>query len=234
MALHNKFFYNGLVRKYTVSIGNIFNSIHVVQFDKDGNELTRSKVPLAYGPKQKYLYRTEQNPDLNERFSIKLPRISFEMIEMRYDANRKTPSTNKLRNNDIINGVKKYSYNAVPYEFLFEVNIMTKNTDEGLQILEQVLPFFTPDYTMTINALPEMDVKLDIPVTIDSIVNDDNWNTNFDERRNITWTLNLTLKGFLFAPIRDSKIILEADWDLSGFDGEEYSSGIETDNSSIL
>lgn len=227
MSLHNSHFYFSMIRKYTVSVGNIFNSIYVVRYNEDGTESSRDKVPLSYGPKQKYLYRTEQNPDLNERFSIKLPRISFEMIEMRYDSSRKTPSTNKFRNDTIVNGTKAYSYNAVPYEFLFDVNIMAKNTDEALQMIEQIVPFFTPDYTLTINAIPELNIVLDIPITIDSITSTDNWNSDFSERRNIVWNIQLTLKGMLFAPIKTSKIILEADWKIDGFDGEKLSSGIE-------
>jgi hypothetical protein len=228
MSLHNQHFYHGLIRKYVVAFGNIFNSIHIVRYDLNGIETFREKVPLAYGPKQKYLYRTEQNPDLNERFAIKLPRISFEMVEMRYDATRKTPSTNKLKTDVIVNQSKDYQYNAVPYEFLFDVNIMAKNTEDALQMVEQVVPFFTPDYTMTINAIPDLNIKLDIPVIINAITSEDNWDTGFNERRDIVWNLSMTLKGFLYAPTRKSKIILEADWDISGFDNNIMSSGIET------
>jgi hypothetical protein len=228
MALHNQFFYHGMIRKYTVAFGNLFNSLHIARF-KDGVETGRERVPLSYGPKQKYLYRTEQNPELNERFAIKLPRISFEMIEMSYDAVRKTPSTNQLRGTADENNVKPYQYNAIPYNFIFDVNIMTKNVDDSLQIVEQIVPFFTPDYTMTINAIPALDHKLDIPIILNSITSNDNWDSGFDERRDITWNLQFTVKGFVYAPIRDSKIILQAEWDLSGFDGELYASGIETE-----
>jgi hypothetical protein len=184
---------------------------------------------MAYGPKDKYLYRTVQNPDLNEKFAIKLPRISFEFIKMKYDGSRKTPSTNKIRNDSIDNNSRNYQYNAVPYDFIFDVNIMVKNTNDGLQIIEQILPFFTPDYTMTINVIPELDLKLDIPIVIDDINMADNWTTDFKERRDIVWTLQLTLRGFLFAPVKNSKIILEADWDIEGFDHNILSSGIETE-----
>ena len=228
MSLHNKFFYHKLIRSYTVAFANIFNSIYVVRFDQQGNEIEREKVPMAYGPKNKYLYRNEQNPDLNEKFAIKLPRISFELVEMKYDGSRKTASTQKLRSNNVVAGTKSYQYNAVPYEFLFDVNVMAKNTDEALQIVEQILPFFTPDYTMTINVIPELGHKLDIPVTMESVTLSDNWATDFKVRRDIVWNLNFVLKGFLYAPTRDAKVILEADWFINGFDGEEYSSGIET------
>lgn len=229
MALHNKHFYFGTLRSYVVAFGNIFNSIHVVRYDSNGIEVQREKVPMAYGPKHKYLYRTEQNTDLNEKFAIKLPRISFEMVEIRYDASRKTPSTQKLRGTNVTDGSKSYQYNAVPYEFLFDVNIMAKNTNEALQIVEQILPFFTPDYTMSVNLIPELNHTLDIPVTITSITMDDNWDTDFKERRDIVWNIQLVLKGFLYAPTRESKIILQAEWSISGFDGELFDSGIETE-----
>jgi hypothetical protein len=236
MALHNTHFYHGTTRRYVASFGNIFNSIFVTRRDENGNELSREKVPLSYGPKQKYLYRLTQNPDLNERFSIKLPRISFELVEIKYDDARKTPSVNQLKSGVHADGSKSFQYNAVPYEFLFDVNIMAKNTDEALQIIEQVLPFFAPDYTMTINVIPELNHKLDIPVTINGIDIDDNWDETFKERRHIIWTLNMSMKGFLYAPTRDSKIILEADWHLYGFDDdgdgepdEDFASGTETE-----
>lgn len=233
MALHNKHFYTGTIRKYVVSIGNLFNSIYIVHSDINGIETSREKVPLAYGPKQKYIYRLAQNPDLNSKHSIKLPRIAFEMIEVRYDPSRKTPSTNKLRNDSIVNGSKQYQYNAVPYEFLFDVSIIAKNTDDALQIVEQILPFFTPDYTMTINVMPELDITLDIPITINNVATDDNWSSDFNERREIIWKIELILKGFLFAPTKSAKIILEADWDLSGYDDNVLASGIETNRNGI-
>lgn len=229
MSLHNKHFYFGTIKKYVVIVGNLFNSIHVVRFNSDGEEVFREKTPITYGPKEKYLYRTEQNPDLSERFSIKLPRISYELLQMKYDAGRKTPSTNKLRRDTIVDDKKQFMYNAVPYDFIFEVNIMAKNSDEVLQMVEQIVPFFTPDYTLTANILPQLEHKLDIPIIIDSIATDDTWNSDFSKRRSIVWTIQMTLKGFLYAPIRDSKVILQADWTIEGFDGEVYSSGSETE-----
>ena len=151
------------------------------------------------------------------------------MIEIKYDASRKTPSTQKLRGTDVKDGSRLFQYNASPYEFLFDVNIMAKNTDEALQIVEQILPFFTPDYTMTVNVLPELNHKLDIPVTIASITMEDSWDTDFKERRDIVWNMQLVLKGFIYAPIRDAKVILQAEWEINGFDGSVISSGIETE-----
>lgn len=229
MSLHNNYFYHNTIRKYVVSFGNIFNSIYIVR-SSNGNEDFREKVPMAYGPKEKYVYRLEQNPDLNERFAIKLPRISFELLEMIYDANRKTPSNIKLRNPTQNPDSREWSYNAVPYNFLFEVNIMGKTSDECLQIVEQIAPFFTPDHTLTIDSLPELNHKLDIPIVLNSINKNDNWDGTFDERRNIIWTMEFTLMGFLYPPVRDSKIITQAEWNIyDGYSEQLLSSGIETE-----
>lgn len=218
-----------MIRRYVVSFGNLFNNIHVVRYNEDGSEKFREKVPMAYGPKEKWFYRTEQNPDLQERHALKLPRIAYEMVEMRYDATRKTPSTNKLRQDTPSPTSRKYQYNAVPYEFLFDVYFGGKNSDECLQMVEQVLPFFTPDHTLTIATVPEIDQKLDVPIVMNMTQIDDTWDGTFKERRHVIWTMNFSLRGFLYPPTRDSKIILQAEWNIEGFDGELFSSGIETE-----
>lgn len=240
MSLHNKHFYHGTTRRYVVAFGNIFNNIHILRYNKDGTENHREKVPMAYGPKEKYVYRNEQNADLTERYAIKLPRISYELKEIRYDATRKTQSANKLRNPDNSPTSKTWTYAPVPFSFDFQVNIMGKTSDECLQIVEQIIPFFTPDYTMTIDVIPELNHKLDIPVIINNIALTDNWDGSFQERRNIIWVMDFTLNGFLYPPVRDSKIILEADWNIAGYDNDDepdktilYSSGTETDPTPI-
>lgn len=234
MSLHNKHFYFQTMRRYVVSFGNIFNNIHVVRYSPTGEEVQREKVPMAYGPKEKYLYRNEQNPDLNEKFAIKLPRVSYELVELNYNPSRKTPSTNKLLN-DRTGNTKQWSYNAVPYDMLFKVYIMGKTSDEALQIVEQILPFFTPDHTLTIDVHPNIDLKLDVPVTVKNINLTDTWDGNFNERRNIIWELTFNLSGFLFQPTRDSKIITQAEWNIAGYDNNGdpdiniiYDQGIET------
>lgn len=234
MSLHNNHFYHQTIRKYVVSFGNIFNNIHVVRYLATGEESQREKVPMAYGPKEKYLYRNEQNPDLTEKFAIKLPRISYELVELNYNPARKTPSTNKLMNARTGN-TKKWSYNSVPYDLIFKVYVMGKTSDEALQIVEQILPFFTPDHTLTVNVHPDIDLKLDVPVTVNNVNLTDTWDGNFNERRNIVWELTFNLSGFLFQPTRDSKIITQAEWTIAGYDNNDepdktyiYDEGIET------
>lgn len=221
MGLHNKHFYYSTIRKYVVSFGNIFNNLYIVRFDQNGVELQRERVPMAYGPKEKYLYRLQQNPDLNETFSIKLPRVAYELTKVRYDPARKTPPNNKIRSSAQDTGDKVWSYNPVPYQFIFKVSVMGKNSDECLQIVEQVAPFFTPDHTVTIDAHPNFQTPLDIPITLDDIAIDDNWNGDFTERRHITWEMTFTLSGFLYPPTRVAPIILQSEWNVAGYDNND-------------
>lgn len=236
MGLHNKHFYENITRSYVVAFGNLFNNIYIKRYNADGTENQREKVPMAYGPKEKYLYRNEQNKDLNERFAIKLPRISYELVEVGYDAPRKTPSANKLRNPTNNPADATWSFNALPYAFVFKVYVMGKTSDECLQIIEQIAPFFTPDHTLTLQNMPNLDQVLDVPVTMNSITLKDTWNGTFQERRDIVWELTFTLSGFLFPPTKSSKIILQSEWNINGYDNNgipdptiEYSSGIETE-----
>jgi hypothetical protein len=224
MGLHNKHFYTQTIRKYVVGFGNIFNNVYILRFNKDGEEVQREKVPMAYGPKEKYIYRLEQNDDLVEKYSIKLPRISYEMIKVRYDPSRATPPNNKLRNprNGSVDG-NLWAFNAVPYQFVFKVYIMGKTSDECLQIVEQIVPFFTPDFTMTIKSHEELEQKLDIPVTLDSIDLNDTWDGEFTDRRHIIWELDFTLSGFLYPPVRTAPLILQSEWNIGGYDA--YASG---------
>lgn len=234
MGLANKHFYHNTIRRFTVSFGNIFNNIYVIRYDKDGNEIQREHVPMAYGPKEKYIYRLEQNPDLTEKIAIKLPRISYELIEVKYDATRHSAAQLKVRNASNIAGERKWSYNPLPYEFKYVVYVMGKTTDECLQIIEQIVPFFTPDHTLNIDIVPELNQKLDVPVTLESVGLEDNWDGSFQERRNIIWKLVFNLKGYLYPPIRESKIILQSEWNILGYDDDQvYAQGIETDPTPI-
>lgn len=234
MALHNKHFYHQTIRKFVVSFGNIFNNLYVIRYLPNGEEKEREKVPMAYGPKEKYLYRNEQNKDLSEKFAIKLPRISYELTKITYASSRKTPSTNRIQNQRV--GDKKtWSYNPVPFDFTFKVYVMGKTSDEALQIVEQIVPFFTPDHTLTVDIHPSIDMELDVPVKMDSVSINDNWDGTFQERRNIIWEMQFTLSGFLFPPARTSEIILQSEWTIAGYDDNGnpdktnvYDSGIET------
>jgi hypothetical protein len=159
------------------------------------------KVPLNYGPHEKFLARLEGNPDLQRPIAMQLPRMAFEITGITYDANRKFPLTNKITAPDPNNSTGVlYQYMPVPYNIDMTLKIMTKNAEDGTYIIEQILPYFNPMWSATLNLIPEMNIKHDIPITLDNIVCEDTYEGDFLTRRAIIWTLNFTIKGYFFGP----------------------------------
>ena len=206
-------FYNQAVRKTVVSFGTLFNNIELKK-TVDGQVIETEKVPLAYGPKQKFLYRLQGNPTDGRKVAITLPRIYFEMTGIDYDATRKTPATQKYKTviNDNGNEVRT-QYVPVPYNISFEVGILCKSQDDGLQILEQILPFFQPSFSMSLKFIPDMNEVRDVAVVLNSVDFDDDWEDDFSTRRSITYTMQFTAKSYIYGPytkadvIRKSRII---------------------------
>jgi len=206
-------FYNQAVRKTVVSFGTLFNNIELKKI-VDGQVIETEKVPLAYGPKQKFLYRLQGNPTDGRKVAITLPRIYFEMTGIDYDASRKTPATQKYKTviNDNGNEVRT-QYVPVPYNVSFEVGILCKSQDDGLQILEQILPFFQPSFSMSLKFIPDMNEVRDVAVVLNSVDFDDDWEDDFSTRRSITYTMQFTAKSYIYGPytkadvIRKSRII---------------------------
>ena len=206
-------FYNQAVRKTVVSFGTLFNNIELKK-TVDGQVIETEKVPLAYGPKQKFLYRLQGNPTDGRKVAITLPRIYFEMTGIDYDASRKTPATQKYKTviNDNGNEVRT-QYVPVPYNISFEVGILCKSQDDGLQILEQILPFFQPSFSMSLKFIPDMDEVRDVAVVLNSVDFDDDWEDDFSTRRSITYSMQFTAKSYIYGPyskadvIRKSRII---------------------------
>jgi len=206
-------FYNQAVRKTVVSFGTLFNNIELKK-TVDGQVIETEKVPLAYGPKQKFIYRLQGNPTDGRKVAITLPRIYFEMTGIDYDAARKTPATQKYKTviNDNGNEVRT-QYVPVPYNISFEVGILCKSQDDGLQILEQILPFFQPSFSMSLKFIPDMDEVRDVAVVLNSVDFDDDWEDDFSTRRSITYTMQFTAKSYIYGPytkadvIRKSRII---------------------------
>ena len=206
-------FYNQAVRKTVVAFGTLFNNIELKK-TVDGQVIETEKVPLAYGPKQKFLYRRQGNPTDGRKVAITLPRIYFEMTGIDYDAARKTPATQKYKTviNDNGNEVRT-QYVPVPYNISFEVGILCKSQDDGLQILEQILPFFQPSFSMSLKFIPDMDEVRDVAVVLNSVDFDDDWEDDFSTRRSITYTMQFTAKSYIYGPytkadvIRKSRII---------------------------
>ena len=206
-------FYNQAVRKTVVSFGTLFNNIELKKV-VDGQVMEVEKVPLAYGPKQKFLYRLQGNAADGKKVAITMPRIYFEMTGIDYDPSRKTPATQKYKTviNDEGNEVRT-QYVPVPYNISFEVGILAKSQDDGLQILEQILPFFQPSFSMSLKFIPDMDEVRDVAVVLNNVDFEDDWEDDFSTRRSITYSMQFTCKSYIYGPytkadvIRKSRII---------------------------
>ena len=196
------YFYHEIIRKTVISFGTLFNDVHVRHQDASGKDISEMKVPVSYGPRQKFLARIQQQPDLNKATQISLPRMSFEVNNITYDPSRKTGVTQTFKVKDG-KQVKKV-FMPVPYNLGFELNILTKLQDDSLQILEQVLPFFQPGFTLTIDLVNSIGEKRDVPMVLDSINFTDDYEGNFETRRALIYTLNFTAKTFMFGPVADS------------------------------
>jgi hypothetical protein len=202
------------LRKYIIVFGTVFNDIYINRLSNAGEVLQTLKVPLTYGPKDKVLSRLEQNPKMDNQVGIILPRISFEMTTMEYDPTRKLNTLNKLTKQSTTAGTDdevKYQYQPVPYDMQFEMNILVKNAEDGTRIVEQIVPYFTPDFTVSVNLVPEVDGPRDIPIILNSITSQDEYEGSFEQRRALIWTLSFTMKGYLYGPTKKSKLIKHAE-----------------------
>ena len=199
--------YNGTLRKYIILFGTLFNNVYINRQLNSGQIAQTIKVPLTYSPKEKMLARLKGDPNLNRPVAMTLPVMSFEILGMEYDPTRKLNTINKfvnIKNTD--KSQQKFQYNPVPYNIQFNLNIMVKNAEDGNRILEQILPYFTPEWTATVNLVPDMGIKLDIPIILDSVDMQDSYEGDFGERRAMIWTLSFILKGYIFGPTKKQKV----------------------------
>jgi len=195
-----EYFYNEILRRTIIGFGTLFNSISIKQ---DGSPV---RVPLAYGPTQKFLARLNQSPDLNKATSLSLPRMSFEFTGLTYDPSRKVTTTQKIiiQNPDSDSPDEKKVFMPVPYNMAFELAIMCKLNDDALQIVEQILPYFQPSYNLTVNLVSSIKEKRDIPVVLENITMQDDYEGDFESRRVLLYTLRFTAKTYLFGPVQDA------------------------------
>jgi hypothetical protein len=193
------YYYHEIIRKTIVSFGTLFNQLYIQHKDADGGTYSEIRVPISYGPSQKFLARIEQQPDLNKPVQITLPRMSFEMNSIQYDPSRKSGVTQTFKASDG-NNLKKV-YLPVPYNIGFELNILSKLNDDSLQIIEQILPYFQPAFTLTVDLVNSIGEKRDVPVVLDNISFQDDYEGDFSTRRALIYTLQFTAKTYLFGPI---------------------------------
>ena len=210
----NNQFYHEHIRKAIVAFGMIFNNIRIERRTVTDQIAQVMRVPLAYSTKQKFLSRIALIPDAESRgeVAIVLPRMGFEIQQLTYDPSRKVSPIQRNKavgEGDNANTVRS-SYVATPYNMSLALYIFAKNQEDGLRIVEQVLPFFNPDFNITVNELPELAIKRDIKITMDSIDYDDTYEGDFADRQSIIWTLNFTMRLNFYGPVTNSNVIKES------------------------
>jgi len=203
-------YYHSIIRKYIIMFGTMFNDIDVQRFNTAGERIQTLRVPIAYGPKEKFLVRLAQDPNFDRDVAISLPRMSFEITSMNYNSTRKLPSTIKNVYTYTDKDKLKYQYTPVPFDINIALSVFVKNADDGVQILEGILPFFTPEWTNSVNLIPELKLKMDVPVVFNDISTEDTYEGDFSTRRALIHTLNFTVKGYLFGPVRSQGVIKRA------------------------
>ena len=207
-------FYHETIRKVIVAFGTMFNNISIVRKDNSGAIVQSMKVPLAYGPRQKFLTRLRDDPDLAKQVAVTLPRIGFEIQNLTYDPSRKLNRVQKFKKIKGSDSKRLDSqYMPVPYNLGIELYVLSKSSDDALQIVEQILPYFQPDYSITIHDMPDMSIKRDVPIILESINYTDDYQGDFESRRAIIYTLGFTAKFYLYGPVTSQKIIKTAQVD---------------------
>ena len=205
-------FYNNSVRKLVVGFGTLFNEIDVKRYNADDTVKETLRVPLGYGPKEKFLVRLRQPASIDDDVKVRMtaPRLGFELTGFAYDPTRKRNTLSKRITTGAADGVSSVRKNfaEVPYTFDFSLSVFVRHMDDGLQIIEQILPYFTPEFTVTLN-LNALAQKIDVPIVLTSVTNTAEYDGDFDSGRLINFDLNFTAKSYVYGPIKDSKIITQ-------------------------
>jgi hypothetical protein len=216
-------FYHNSIRNVVVAFGSLFNEIYITRKNADGTTKEKIKVPISYGPQEKFLRRLEESGSISDDIKVgfTLPRLAFELTSMDYDSPRKKNTMNRYH---VTSGVTagsniSYDYAEVPYNFSFQLSAIVRHMDDGLQIVEQILPYFTPEFNVTVN-LTSLHQKVDIPIILQSTAINEDYEGDFDTRRNITFEFQFVAKSYIYGPVKTSKIIREVDtifWDAENF-----------------
>lgn len=223
-----EYFRHSTIKNVIAGVGTLFNDLHVARFDSTGTEVSRFKVPLSYGPKQKFIVRQEQDtdPDLVRSMEMSLPRLAFELKNISYDANRKLNTIQKTVTANTATSTLSTRYEKVSYDLGFQLHIITKNTEDGLQIIEQILPYFGPDFCITYRSFP-VDLKINVPIQIEDASFNEEYEGDFSERKAFTSTITFKAKINLYGPTLDSNVILSSSVNFIDFDSI-FASGTTT------
>jgi len=198
------YYYHQIIRRTIIAFGTLFNQIYIKHLDEDGNTYNEMRVPLAYGPTQKFLARLQQQAELNKPVAITLPRLSFEMTSIQYDPTRKANITQTFKACDSSGSNIKKVFLPVPYNLGFQLNLMSKLQDDALQVTEQILPYFQPSFNLTVDLVDSIGEKRDIPIVLDNVSFTDDYEGDFSSRRILIYTFNFTVKTYLFGPVSET------------------------------
>lgn len=208
-----------------MAFGSLFTDLQVVRLNKDGTENHRITVPVMFSPREKFIRRLEEDYSSKKQSALTLPRIAFELLSLNYDPQRKLQKMRKFTTDPASGDMSKSMvFMPVPYDLLYSVNVVTKTQDEMLQIIEQIMPGFTPDMNITIKGLTGPDTEWDVPISMMDVQPSDSYDGAMGERRQILWTMTFMLKGYFFGPTGTNSIILtpdvkKFDWDGNNMEG---------------
>jgi hypothetical protein len=214
-------YYHGAIRKYIVMFGSMFNDIDIVRYDKLGKRTQGIKVPIAYGPKEKFLARLNQDPNLDRQVATQLPRLSFEITDMSYAPTR---TVNKMQRNTQVGEQEsrfmKSQFAPVPYDISITLSGMFANNEDAVQVVEQILPYFKPEFTHSMKLVPDMDQYYDIPTVLQGMTIEDTYEADFQTRRAIIYSFNFVVKGYIFGPVSNKGVIKRTVVDFNVADGD--------------
>lgn len=200
-------FYHGIIRKHIIMFGNMFNDINIDRFDENGNIIQSMNVPIAYGPKQKYLARLREDANLDREVAITLPRLAFEITNISYDANRTLNKMNNVSSRGAGADVLSSSYTPTPYDLNISLYGMFATQEDAVQVVEQILPFFRPEWTHSVKLVSDLDHYIDIPTVLQDMSIEDSYESDFQTRRAIIYTFNFVVKGYLYGPVKNRGVI---------------------------
>lgn len=215
-------FHNSL-EKNLLAFASLFNSIEVLEFNQDGTEKERITVPITYGPRERYIARAQQDPDLDKQVALTLPAMAFVMTDMAYDASRSKTMMQKNTLDEY--PIRKSVFSAAPYNLTVTLDVIAKSQEDAHQIIEQIVPWFRPSFKFVLKSVPEMGFEDKVSVILNSVQKQDNYEADWLERREIIFTLNFTIKTHLYGPVREQGVIIDAQVDShivsgKGLDGE--------------
>ena len=205
--MFGQFHYHSAIRKYIIMFGNMFNDIDVVRFNKNGDSVQQLRVPIAYGPREKFLARLRTDPDNRREIAMVLPRLSFELTSMNYAPERVLNRTHKQLGLGGGNNTLRQTFTPAPYDLDMSLYAMFANQEDAVQVVEQILPYFRPEWTNSVKIVPELDTYVDVPTILNGMTIEDSYDGDFDQRRAIIYTFTFKIKGYLFGPVTNKGII---------------------------